>query len=66
MTGGNGFPANTTLFYSIYMYKQGFQYFNMGSASAMAWLLFLVTLVITLVIFRNARLWVFYSGGEQS
>ncbi|MEZ4866347.1 MAG: sugar ABC transporter permease [Caldilineaceae bacterium] len=66
MTGGNGFPANTTLFYSIYMYKQGFQYFNMGSASAMAWLLFLVTLVITLVIFRSARLWVFYSGGGQS
>ena len=66
MTGGNGFPANQTLFYSIYMYKQGFQYFNMGNASAMAWLLFLVTLVITLVIFRSASLWVFYSGGEQS
>ena len=64
MTGGNGFPGNTTLFYSIYMYKQAFQYFNMGIASAMAWMLFLVTLVITLVIFRTARLWVFYSGGD--
>lgn len=64
MTGGNGFPGNTTLFYSIYLYKQAFQYFNMGIASAMAWLLFLVTLVITLVIFRTARLWVFYSGGD--
>lgn len=65
MTGGTGFPANSTLFYSIYMYKNGFQYFKMGYASAMAWLLFIVTLIVTLIIFRTARLWVFYSGGEQ-
>lgn len=64
MTGGTGFPANSTLFYSIYLYKNAFQYFQMGYASAMAWLLFVVTLVITLVIFRTSRLWVFYSGGE--
>ncbi len=66
MTGGTGFPANSTLFYSIYMYKQAFQYFQMGYASALAWLLFLTTLVVTLVIFRSARLWVFYAGGEQN
>ena len=42
---GTGFPANSTLFYSIYMYKQAFQYFQMGYASALAWLLFLTTLV---------------------
>ncbi len=66
MTGGTGFPAGSTLFYSIYLYKNAFQYFNMGYASAMAWLLFLVTLVITLVIFRSSRLWVFYAGGDQT
>ena len=66
MTGGTGFPANSTLFYSIYMYKQAFQYFSMGYASAMAWLLFMTTLIVTLVIFRTARLWVFYAGGEQA
>lgn len=65
MTGGTGFPANSTLFYSIYMYKQAFQYFNMGYASALAWLMFVVTLLITLVIFRTSRLWVFYTGGER-
>jgi multiple sugar transport system permease protein len=64
MTGGTGFPAGATLFYSIYLYKNAFQYFNMGYASAMAWLLFIVTLLITLLIFRSARLWVFYAGGE--
>jgi multiple sugar transport system permease protein len=66
MTGGTGFPANSTLFYSIYLYKQAFQYFNMGYASAMAWLLFVTTLLVTLVIFRTSRAWVFYMGGEQS
>lgn len=65
MTGGTGFPANSTLFYSIHMYKTAFHHFEMGYASAMAWLLFLVTLVITLIIFRTSRLWVFYAGGEQ-
>lgn len=64
MTGGTGFPANSTLFYSIYLYKNAFHYFEMGYASAMAWLLFVVTLLITLVIFRSARMWVYYAGGE--
>jgi multiple sugar transport system permease protein len=64
MTGGTGFPGGSTLFYSIYLYKNGFQYFNMGYASAMAWLLFMVTLLITLIIFRSARLWVFYAGAD--
>ena len=65
MTGGTGFPANSTLFYSIYLYKQAFQYFSMGYASALAWLLFMIR-VITLVLFRTSRLWVFYAGGDQS
>ncbi|MEM7537726.1 MAG: sugar ABC transporter permease [Chloroflexota bacterium] len=65
MTGGTGFPANSTLFYSIYLYKNAFHYFEMGYASAMAWLLFLITLGITLVIFRSARMWVFYAGGDS-
>ena len=66
MTGGTGFPGGSTLFYSIYLYKTAFQYFSMGYASAMAWLLFMVTLAITLVIFRTSRLWVFYAGGDAT
>lgn len=64
MTGGTGMPANTTMFYSIYLYKQAFQYFSMGYASAMAWLLFMSTLAITGLIFWSSRRWVFYSGGD--
>jgi len=66
MTGGTGFPGGTLLFYSIYLYKQAFQRFNMGYASAMAWLLFAVALLITLVIFRTSRRWVFYGGADLS
>lgn len=66
MTGGTGFPAGSLLFYSIYLYKNAFQYFNMGYASALAWLLFMVALLVTLLIFRSARLWVFYAGGENA
>ena len=64
MTGGTGFPGGSTLFYNIYLYKNAFQYFEMGYASAMAWLLFMIVLGITLVIFRTARHWVFYGGAE--
>ena len=66
MTGGTGFPAGSLMFYSIYLYKNAFQYFQMGYASALAWLLFMVALLITLVIFRSARIWVFYAGGENA
>jgi multiple sugar transport system permease protein len=66
MTGGTGEPSNTLLFYSIYMYKNAFAYFKMGYASAMAWLLFLTILIITLVIFRTARRWVYYGGVDLS
>jgi multiple sugar transport system permease protein len=66
MTGGTGEPSNSLLFYSIYLYKNAFAYFKMGYASAMAWLLFLTILIITLAIFRSARRWVYYGGVDLS
>ena len=66
MVGSTGGPGQSLLFYSIYLYKQAFTFFHMGYASALAWLLFMVALVITLLIFRSARLWVFYSGVDLS
>ena len=44
------------------IYQQGFRYFNMGYASAMAMLLLVVALAVTLLILRSSRLWVFYQG----
>jgi multiple sugar transport system permease protein len=60
-----GYPENSTLFYPVLLYQQGFRYFNMGYASAMAMVLLTVALVVTLLILRSSRLWVFYQGGRR-
>lgn len=57
-----GGPANATLFYAYYLFQNAFYYFRMGIASAMAWLLFLATLILTLIQLRSSRGWVFYEG----
>ena len=58
-----GAPQGSLLFYSIYLFQQGFQDFRMGYASALAWILFLITMLCTLVIIRGSRRWVHYQGG---
>jgi multiple sugar transport system permease protein len=46
----------------LYLYGQAFDYGHMGYATAMAWILFAIVLVMTLVILRSAGLWVYYEG----
>ena len=58
-----GSPQNSTMFYSVYLYNQGFQNFHMGYASAMAWVLFAVTMACTVVLIRLSRRFVHYQGG---
>lgn len=60
----NGGPANATLFYVLYLYRNAFIYFQMGYASAMAWILFLIILTLTLIQFKYARKWVYYHGAK--
>ena len=55
-----GGPANSTLFYTLYLYRMGFRWLMMGKASAMAWILFVLILVCTLTIFRSSARWVYY------
>ena len=62
VSGGRGGPVDSTLFYTLYLYLKGFTEFRMGYASAMAWVLVLVVAAVTAVLFRTARLWVFYAG----
>lgn len=57
-----GGPNNATMFTILYMYLNAFRFFKMGYASAIAWLLFLLILVLTLVVFRSSALWVHYEG----
>ena len=62
-TNAIGGPQNSLLFYSVHLYQQGFIYFKMGYASAMAWVLLLISLVCTVAILRGSRRWVHYQGG---
>lgn len=57
-----GGPANASLLYVLYLYRNAFQYFKMGYASAMAWLLLVIIMALTLVVFRSSALWVFYEN----
>ncbi|HEX2864319.1 MAG TPA: sugar ABC transporter permease [Deinococcales bacterium] len=59
---GNGGPSYSTLFYGLYMYKTAFSEFRMGKASAMAWILLVLTLIITAIQLYFSKRWVYYEG----
>ncbi|PNH85036.1 carbohydrate ABC transporter permease [Arthrobacter sp. AFG20] len=65
ISNGEGGPAGSTLFYTLYLYLRGFSDFRMGYASAMAWLLVIVVGIITLIFFRTSKSWVHYSGDSK-
>jgi multiple sugar transport system permease protein len=58
MTAGG--PEDSTLFYSLYLFRRGFGYLSMGYASAMAWILFIAVLAMTTAIFKSHTRWVHY------
>lgn len=58
----HGGPDNSTLFYSLYLYEQAFSFLHLGYASAMAWILFVIVIVITLLLFRFSNRWVYYAN----
>ena len=59
---GTGQPADSLLFYSLYLYQNAFGYLKMGYASAMAWLLFLLVMACTVIILRTSKRWVNYGN----
>jgi multiple sugar transport system permease protein len=64
MTGGG--PDFATLSYVLYMYNNAFSYLKMGHAAAMAWMLFLATLVLTAFVFRSTPMWVHYEAERKN
>jgi multiple sugar transport system permease protein len=60
VSGGTGGPVDSTLFYTLYLYQTGFTNLDMGYASAMAWLLLVITGALTAVNFLLSKYWVFY------
>lgn len=61
----NGGPANSSLFYVLYIYQNAFQYMKMGYATALAWVLFVILLVFTIFQFRIMRNWIHYQGARR-
>ncbi len=62
MTDGQGGPADSTLMMSIYLFQSAFLFFKMGYASAQAWILFLIIVIFTLILFRVSGRLVYYGG----
>jgi multiple sugar transport system permease protein len=60
VSGGSGGPADSTLFYTLYLYQEGFTSFRMGYASAMGWMLLLIIGVFTAINFWASSRWVYY------
>ena len=62
MTGGSGSPADSTLMMSIYLWQSAFQFFKMGYASAQAWIMFVIVVIFTVILFRVSGRVVYYGG----
>ncbi|WP_245153931.1 carbohydrate ABC transporter permease [Jeotgalibacillus proteolyticus] len=61
---GDGGPANSLLFYNLHMWNNAFELFDMGYASAMAWVLFIIVLILTVFHLYLSKKWVYYEGGD--
>src|SRR5207244_12974902 len=65
MTNGRGDPNNATLFINLVLFREGFVFNHMGYAAAIAWLLFVIVLFLTIALFAFSRRRVYYAGGER-
>ncbi len=63
MTGGG--PNNASLFYALYLFRNAFEYFKFGKASALAWILFALLVIVAVIQFRLSKRWVYYEGGDR-
>lgn len=64
ISNGRGDPNGSTMFYNLYLYKTAFAFLDMGYGSTLAWAMFLVVLILTIILFRTSRKWVYYAGGD--
>ena len=64
ISNGRGDPDRATLFFNLNLYRQAFGFFNMGYASALAWVLVIIVLALTILLFRTSRSWVYEGGGR--
>ena len=61
-----GGPMNQTYLYAFKLYDEGFKFFKMGYASALSWMLFVILIALTAIVFKSSSLWVYYQdSGER-
>lgn len=65
INNGSGFPNGMTNFPMVYFYRQAFSYFNMGYGAVIAWLIFFIGMIFTVVLFGTSNRWVFYAGDKN-
>jgi multiple sugar transport system permease protein len=65
ISGGLGGPMDSTLFYTLYLYMKGFAFYEMGYASAMAWVLLVIIGIVTAILFGSSKYWVHYADGGK-
>jgi multiple sugar transport system permease protein len=63
--GSDGGPKHSALFYGLYLYRKAFEQFDIGLGAALAWILFVIILAFTLIIFKSSPLWVYYEGSKE-
>jgi multiple sugar transport system permease protein len=64
ISNGRGDPDGATLFYNLYLYKTAWSFNDMGYGATLAWVLFIICLLLTIFLFATQRRWVYYAGGE--
>ncbi len=64
ITYGTGRPGTSAYFYNMHLYKTAFTYADMGYGAALAWLIFIVSMALTIILFASARHWVYYASGD--
>jgi multiple sugar transport system permease protein len=62
----NGGPNYSTEFYIFYLFEEAFTYSDMGYACALAWVLFIIIMVLSIIVFRTSKYWVYYEGGDAA
>lgn len=60
-----GGPMNSTLFYNLYLYQKAYKDFEMGYASAMAWVMFVIILILTMFVIKSSSFWVYYQNDDK-
>ena len=64
MISPTGQPANMMMFYAMYLYRNAFSYLKMGFANSMAWIMFIIVMAFTLIVYTTSSKWVYYMGDD--